>query len=66
MLTLKVPKMTCGHCASTVTTAIKTVDADANVEIDLTQQQVTIKKSSADAITLTAVLEEAGYPNELV
>lgn len=65
MLTLKVPKMTCGHCASTVTTAIKTVDADANVDIDLTKQQVTIK-SHADADTLTAVLVEAGYPNESV
>lgn len=63
MLKLKVPKMTCGHCASTVTTAIKTVDADANVEIDLTQQQVTIE-SSADATALSAVLVEAGYPNE--
>ena len=59
-----VPKMTCGHCASTVTTAIKTVDADANVEIDLAQQQVTIE-SSADTAALAAVLEEAGYPNEL-
>lgn len=64
MLKLKVPKMTCGHCASTVTTAIKTVDTDANVDIDLTQQQVTIE-SSADAAALVAVLEEAGYPNEL-
>ncbi|MGR2740321.1 heavy-metal-associated domain-containing protein [Billgrantia sp. Q4P2] len=64
MLTLKVPKMTCGHCASTVTTAIKSVDADANIEIDLTKQHVTIK-SSADTTALAAVLEEAGYPNEL-
>ncbi|MDI5936139.1 heavy-metal-associated domain-containing protein [Halomonas kalidii] len=64
MPTFNVPKMTCGHCASTVTTAIKTVDADANVEIDLTQQQVTIE-SSADTAALAAVLEEAGYPNEL-
>lgn len=64
MLKLHVPKMTCGHCASTVTTAIKTVDADANVDIDLAQQQLTIE-SSADAAALAAVLEEAGYPNEL-
>ncbi|TDR52072.1 copper chaperone [Halomonas ventosae] len=63
MLKLKVPKMTCGHCASTVTTAIKTVDDDANVEIDLTQQQVTIE-SNTDAAALSAVLVEAGYPNE--
>ncbi|MDN3520471.1 heavy-metal-associated domain-containing protein [Halomonas ramblicola] len=65
MMKLKVPKMTCGHCASTVTTAIKTVDADANVEIDLAEQQVTIE-SHADADTLAAVLVEAGYPNESV
>lgn len=65
MLKLKVPKMTCGHCASTVTTTIKSVDADANVDIDLTHQQVTID-SRADAAALAAVLVEAGYPNEPV
>ncbi|MFC3282317.1 heavy-metal-associated domain-containing protein [Litchfieldella rifensis] len=65
MLKLKVPKMTCGHCASTVTTAIKTVDADANVGIDLDNQQVTVE-GTADSAAIAAVLEEAGYPNELV
>ncbi len=65
MPTFNVPKMTCGHCAATITTAIKTVDADANVDIDLTQHQVAIE-SSADTTTLAEVLEEAGYPNEPV
>lgn len=64
MLKFNVPKMTCGHCSSTVTTAIKTVDANADVEIDLKKQQVTIE-TTADAATLAAVLEEAGYTNTL-
>jgi copper chaperone len=64
MLTFNVPKMTCGHCSSTVTTAIKTVDANAKLEIDLKKQQVTIE-TTADAATLGAVLEEAGYANTL-
>ncbi|MFC6673422.1 heavy-metal-associated domain-containing protein [Marinobacterium aestuariivivens] len=65
MLTFNVPKMTCGHCSSTVTTAIKTLDADAKVEIDLKNQQVTIE-STADAASIAAILEEAGYANTLV
>ncbi|MFQ3787804.1 heavy-metal-associated domain-containing protein [Halomonas sp. A29] len=64
MPTFNVPQMTCGHCASTVTTAIKAVDANASVDIDLEQRQVTVE-SSADTAALAAVLEKAGYPNEL-
>lgn len=64
MPTFNVPKMTCGHCASTVTTAVKSVDTNASVEIDLDNQQVTVE-STADSAAIAAVLEEAGYPNEL-
>ncbi|EPC03409.1 hypothetical protein L861_17885 [Litchfieldella anticariensis FP35 = DSM 16096] len=64
MPTFNVPKMTCGHCVSTVTTAVKSVDTNATVEIDLDNQQVTVE-STADSAAIAAVLEEAGYPNEL-
>ncbi|MFC3282318.1 heavy-metal-associated domain-containing protein [Litchfieldella rifensis] len=62
MLKLIVPDMTCGHCTSAVTTAIKSVDADATVEIDLEKQQVTIE-STAEAAALATAIEAAGYPS---
>lgn len=61
MLKLKVPDMTCGHCASAVTKAVKSVDPQASVDVDLVTKNVTIT-SSADAKALEAALQEAGYP----
>lgn len=40
VLELTLPTMTCGHCVSVVTKAIKLVDAQALVEIDLATHRV--------------------------
>ncbi len=61
MLTLNVPDMTCGHCVSVVTKAVKSVDADAAVRTDLSAQTVTVKSDAAPAV-LQSALEKAGYP----
>lgn len=61
MLKLNVPDMTCGHCAATVTKAVKSVDEAATVNIDLPSQTVAID-SSADTVRISAALEQAGYP----
>jgi copper chaperone len=61
MLTLNVPDMTCGHCASTVTRTVKQVDATADVTIDLAAHKVTVE-TSADAEKVKAALAAAGYP----
>lgn len=61
MLKLNVPDMTCGHCASTVTKVVKSVDAAAEITIDLPAQTVTIA-SAADAAKFTAAMDAAGYP----
>jgi copper chaperone len=61
MLTLNVPDMSCGHCVSTVTKAVKSVDRDAAVTTDLSAQTVTIKSGAAPA-ALQSALEKAGYP----
>jgi len=60
MLKLNVPDMTCGHCAGMVTKAVKSVDADANVSVDLPSQTVSIE-SAADANTIKTAMEAAGY-----
>lgn len=61
MLKLVVPEMTCGHCANIVTKALKSVDPQARIDIDLETKNVAVT-SSADAKTLEAALQEAGYP----
>ncbi|MCC7286158.1 MAG: heavy-metal-associated domain-containing protein, partial [Burkholderiaceae bacterium] len=35
MLAYRVEDMTCGHCASTITRAVRDVDAGAKVEVDI-------------------------------
>ncbi|MGO4335730.1 heavy-metal-associated domain-containing protein [Labrys sp. KB_33_2] len=63
MITLKVPEMSCGHCAKTITGALKAVDPGAAVDIDIGSQTVTVA-SAADEGKLRAAIAEAGYENE--
>ena len=61
MQVFRVDDMTCGHCASTITKAIKTVDKDARVTIDLAQHLVMVEPTEADAQELNDAITEAGY-----
>ena len=61
MLKLKVHDMTCGHCAGMVTKAVKSVDAGANIAVDLSSQTVSIE-TAADADRIKDAMEAAGYP----
>ncbi|GGD87693.1 copper chaperone CopZ [Aureimonas endophytica] len=64
MLKLKVQDMSCGHCVSSVTKAIKKVDPAADVRVDLGAGLVSVDTSAAvDAVR--AAVEGAGYPSEL-
>ena len=49
MITFEVNDMTCGHCVSTITKALKATDKDAKVQIDLTTHRVQVESVSADA-----------------
>jgi copper chaperone len=61
MIELRVEGMTCGHCVNAVTRAVKTVDPEANVQVDLGTGRVQVDgRSSADA--LGKAIAEAGYP----
>ena len=61
MTDLMVKDMTCGHCASTVTRAVKSIDADADVRVDLGRGTVRVE-SSRSAAELAQAISAAGYP----
>jgi copper chaperone len=61
MITFEVRDMTCGHCASTITKALKAADRDAKVQIDLATHRVQVEPASADAEELADAIKEAGY-----
>jgi copper chaperone len=65
MIELKVPDMTCGHCASTITKAVKELDASARVEVSLPEQKVRVE-SKASREDLVRSIAEAGYTPEAV
>lgn len=49
MITFEVKDMTCGHCVSTITKAVRAVDKEATVRIELQSHQVQIEPTEADA-----------------
>lgn len=61
MITFEVNDMTCGHCASTITKAIKATDKDAQVTVDLAQHLVMVEPTEADAQELRNAIAKAGY-----
>lgn len=61
MIAFEVNDMTCGHCVSTITKALKATDKDAKVEIDLAARRVQVQSSSADAEELADAIKDAGY-----
>jgi copper chaperone len=60
MIEFIVDDMTCGHCASTITRAVKEVDSGSRCEIDLAGHKVRIESAHA-ADEFKAAIEEAGY-----
>jgi copper chaperone len=61
MITFEVKDMTCGHCVSTITKALKSLDKDAQVDVDLTKRIVQIQPGDSDAQDLSDAIKEAGY-----
>ena len=61
MIAFEVNDMTCGHCASTITQALKAADRDAKVHIDLATHRVQVEPGAADARKLAEAIREAGY-----
>jgi copper chaperone len=61
MIAFEVNDMTCGHCVSTITKAVKAIDKDATVQIDLAQHRVEITPTESDAQELSDAIKEAGF-----
>lgn len=61
MISFSVADMTCGHCVSSITQAVKAIDHGAQVRIDLVAQRVEIEPAAADAAALSDALKGAGY-----
>lgn len=61
MIAFEVNDMTCGHCVSTITKALKATDKDAKVRIDLATHRVQVEPTSADADELAEAIKDAGY-----
>lgn len=61
MFAYRIDDMTCGHCASVITKAVRAVDSGAKVDIDLGQHLVRIEPTEADAAELQEAITEAGY-----
>lgn len=61
MVTFEVNDMTCGHCVSSITKAVQSVDQGAEVLIDLASHRVQIEPKQAKAFELAQAIKEAGY-----
>ena len=61
MQVFQVQDMTCGHCASSITKAVRAVDAGAKIEVSLDEHLVRIEPTEADGAELAKAITDAGY-----
>lgn len=61
MIAFQISDMTCAHCAGAVTKALKALDHNAMVKVDMATFTVEIEPSSASAAQLSAAITEAGF-----
>ena len=56
----QVQGMTCGHCVKAVTEAVKTLDPQAAVQVDLASGKVEVQ-SEKERAAIAGAIEEEGY-----
>jgi copper chaperone len=61
MIAFQVDDMTCGHCVAAVSRAVKDLDANARVDIDLARHRVQVEPATSDAASLARAIEDAGF-----
>ena len=61
MVTFEVQDMTCGHCVSSITKAVRAIDQGAQVTADLATRRVQIEPTKSDRTQLSDAMREAGY-----
>lgn len=62
MIRLSVPEMSCGHCEKTIREAVKDVDRDARVVVDLDSRIVDIE-TARTRDDVSGAIARAGYAN---
>ncbi|MBN8716383.1 heavy-metal-associated domain-containing protein [Thermomonas sp.] len=62
---LKVENMSCQHCVRSVTAALRALDAEARVEVDLARGEV-LTDGKFDAEAAIQALADADYPARLL
>lgn len=60
MIVFDIPDMTCAHCKSTVEKAIRSIDAEAKVSIDLTAKTAVVE-TAASVDEIAEAITAAGY-----
>ena len=63
MLEFRVQDMTCSHCVSAITKAVKQVAPQASVEVDLDHHRVRVQ-GEANAEAVKTAIADAGYTPE--
>lgn len=58
---LIVDNMSCQHCVKTITNAIKNIDSNAQVTVDLAKKEVTINGGTISQEEAIKAIDEAGY-----
>jgi copper chaperone len=61
MLTFRVDDMSCGHCVRAIKQAVRSLEADATVDVDLSRHLVRVHASHLDAPVVCQALQQAGY-----
>jgi copper chaperone len=63
-LTLRVPDMSCGHCVSSISTALEEVPGVGDVQVDLERKLVEVGGDGLDVVPVERAIREAGYEPE--
>ena len=61
MVTFEVQDMTCEHCVSSITKAVRAIDQSAQVTADLATHRVRIEPTVSDRIQVRDAIREAVY-----
>jgi len=63
-LTLKVPDMSCGHCVSSISGAVRGLPGVTEVNVDLERKLVEVDGDGVDVAPVEEAIREAGYEPE--
>jgi copper chaperone len=60
MISFEVHDMTCGHCVSSITKAVRAIDQGAEVTVDLATHRARIEPTESNRTELSDAIREAG------